>query len=294
MQGCYKVFVNDQIVVCKNIITNSGKLALLKAISGERKGWALSILAGIGAATATATDQSLQFLASGADITTTIVDPVNEKVFFKTSLPVFDEYTIYELGCAASQFASLDRSDSGGGGLLVNITTDLPWTDTTGVSASDTTNSRIGKDAISYAISASSTVEGNTAFVNDLAHLKPDAEFKLAYYAQNLADLIVRFKVDSSNYYESAAWSVTNGYNISSVQKSAFTATGSPDWANIEVLEVEATATGSPGTISLDALRYELPFITDSNLLSRVVLPTPQDKLPGLTMDIEYMLELDL
>lgn len=294
MQGIYKVIINNKVYEYRNLITNSGKLALLKAIAGDRKGWALSIVAGIGNTAAAITDKALEFPASGGDITTIITDPVNEKIYFKASLPVLDECTIYEFGCFSSPFTSIDRAENGGGMLLADISTVQEWTDVSGTHSADTVNSRIGQDALSYTITASGTVKGYARFLNDLSHVPADAQFKLAYFCENVSDLIIRFKVDDLNYYESDAWSVTDGYNVDMVQKSLFNAVGSPNWSDIQYLELEATATASAGTISLDALRYELPFTDASELLSRVVLITPQDKLSGLTLDIEYQLELDI
>lgn len=292
MQGLYKLTIGDEVYQYKNVITNIGRLNLLYAVSGQRKGWAESIVAGIGATAATVNDTSLEYLAGGGDISTTIVDPVNEKLYFKSSLPLQDEYTIYELGCYASNTLSTQSSESGGGSSIAIFTSASNWTDSTGTHTLDTTNNRIGKDSIAYTISASAAAEGSLTYAADLSSVPLNASFKLAYYVTGIADLVLRFKVDASNYYEYDGWSVSNGYHIVSALKSDFVATGSPSWDQIQFIEVEITAGGSGGSVSLDALRYELPLTTDSALLSRVVLVTPQTKLPGVPLDIEYLLEL--
>jgi hypothetical protein len=294
MQGTYKITIGDNTYKYKNIITNDGKLTLLNTIGGKRKGWANAIVVGIGSSAATVDDTALNFAVSGADTSMSIVDYVNEKVYFKASLPVNDNYTVYELGCHAGNIASAQRSSQTGGSLLAVFTTSVSlWTDVQGTSVSDTTNNRIGEDSISYSILAAGTAQGFMNLTNDFSQLPADTKFNFAYHCSNLADLILRFKVDDANYYESDAYSVANGYNISSVSKSAFVATGSPTWTDIRFFEIEATATGSPGSISIDALRYDLIGQTGEGLLSRVVI-TPDAKLIGVTMDVEYVLELDL
>jgi hypothetical protein len=292
MQGTYKVTIGDKSYTYKNTITNIGRLGLLYAVSGQRQGWASSIVAGVGNTPATVNDTALEYLVSGGDISTTIIDPVNEKLFFKSALPLQDEFMIYELGCYSSNTLSTQSSESGGGSVITLFTSNSGWTDTTGTHVLDTANNRIGKDSIGYTLSASAVGEGHVTYIADLTSIPSNATFKFAYYVTGISDLVLRFKVDDSNYYSYDAWSVTNGYHIGSALKSAFTSTGSPTWDQIQSIEVETTAGGSGGSVSLDGIRYELPLTTDSTLLSRVVLPSPQQKLPGVPLDIEYLLEL--
>jgi hypothetical protein len=292
MQGIYKLTIGDRVYEYKNVITNAGRLGILRALSGQRRGWAAAIVAGIGATAATINDTALEFLYSGGDINATIIDPINEKLYFKASLPLQDEFTIYELGCYASNTLSTQSSESGGGALLAAFTSDSPWTDTTGTHVIDTTNNRVGPNSIGYTISASASAEGNLAYIADLSFIPTNTTFKFAYHTTGIADIAVRFKVDDSNYYEYAGYPVTDGYHIGVALKSDFVATGSPTWDQIQTLEIETTATVAGGTVSLDSLRYELPTSDESDLLSRVVLTTPQEKLPGVPLDIEYLLEL--
>lgn len=294
MQGLYRIHVGDQTYEYKNLITDSGKLALLKAIAGKRTGWASSIVVGIGSAAATSADQSLQFTVSGAELNLAIVDPVNEKVFFKTSLPAVDDYSFYELGCHAGNFTTAQRSVETGGTLLMVFLTTAPWIDEIGTFVADTVHNRMGADSISYNILASATAKGGLNVVNDFSQLPASTKFKLAYYTSNISDLILRLKTDASNYYSCNTWTVTNGYNIDSAAKSDFVATGSPDWANIRFLEIEAIATGSAGVVSLDAFRYDLVGTSNEGLLSRVVISPAAVKSPGLPMDVEYELDLDI
>jgi hypothetical protein len=292
MLGIYRITIGNETYEYKNLITDAGRLGLLRTIAGQRNGWATSIGAGIGATAATTADTTLEFPVTGGDMSATIVDPVNEKIYFKSALPLNSQCRVYELGCHSTNVLSTRSSETGGGNLMVVFTSELPWVDVEGTVVSDITNNRVGLDSLAYDIPSSDTVKGYTSFINDLSHIPNTATFKFAYYCNNIADLVLRFKTDDSNYFEENGWTVTNGYNISSAAKSSFTVTGNPSWSDIQTLEVEVDSTASAGTISLDALRYDLPPGSESNLLSRVILTTPQDKFPGVPMDIEYMVEL--
>ena len=292
MKGTYNIVIGGKSYECENVITEAGRIAMLRAISGQKAGWAESIVAGVGETAASDSDTDLVFSVTGGDINATIIDPINEKLYFKTSLPLQDEVTIYELGCYASNTLTTQSSESGGGSLILILSGNTAWTDVDGSHTLDTTNARVDGESISYTIAASDAATGYASFVSDLSFVPDAGRFKLAYYCDEISTLTVRFKVDDSNYFESSAWSVAAGYNVDSVLKSAFTATGAPSWTGIQTLEFEIAATATGGQISLDALRYELPVSEESNLLSRVVLPEPQIKLPGVPVDVEYVLEI--
>lgn len=291
MQGHYKLTIGDQSWSFKNIVTDAGKRSILNVLAGKKMGLVGSVVVGIGATAATEDDLKLDFLVGGADINVVIVDPVNKKLYFKATLPVQDQYTIYEFGALENSFMGAQQSPDSGGLIIATLSSETNWTDTTGTHTTDTTNSRIGVDSLGYTLSASATGKGYTPLVQDLSFLPDSSSFTFAYYVTGIADVIVRFKVDDSNYYQANTWPVTNGYQISSVLKSAFTTTGSPTWDAIRYLELEAVAGGSGGSVFYDAIRYNRPVGDENNLLSRVVLGTPKNKIAGVQADIEYMLE---
>lgn len=285
MPGQYKV--DGELF--NNVVTTNGKLSILNSIAGKKSGFAASVMVGIGATAATVNDTSLQFLVAGASLATTIVDPVNEIIYFKTNLPASDQYIIYELGCYPS---SLDSSKLGS--LLMVFGANTQWTDLIGTSTLDTTNGRIGTGAIRYDIAASATGSGNAPLNIDLSGLAASTKIKLAYYVHNMTSVTLKFKVDSANYF-SYSYPVGSGYLINSANKSDFTSTGSPDWAKISSLEVVGVANGSGGFVIFDACRYDIPQGNQaSGLLTRVVLGTPKTKIAGVTMDVEYLLQVTI
>lgn len=293
MQGTYKITTEDGIVVAKNVITNAGKSSILNAVAGKSVGFATSLVAGIGSTAATANDTELEYAVGGNDVNAVIADLVNEKLFFKATLPSADNYEIRELGCFSTNYTGAQNSFGAGSISLLIFGENTPWEDDTGTSTLANTNNRIGLSSIEY--SGFSSAKGHVALQQDLSSLPDNATFDLAYYSNGLSDLILRFKFDDTNYFECDTWPITNGYNIAKIAKSAFTATGAPSWDALTVLEIEAA--GTTATLSLDALRYTVPVVSEavnSSLLSRVVLDTPQQKLAGVSMDIEYMLELNI
>lgn len=291
MQAQYNIYA-DGLLVCsaKNLITTQGKNRIRQILAGKTTGFASSILVGVGATAPTADDTTLDFTVEGATILNTMVDDVTNKIFFKTSLPVDKQYKIYELGCYAADGTTAKQYQQNS--LLLSFGELTTWTDSSGTHTLNSTNTRIGVSSIRYSLLAAGVGRGSTPFQIGLDQLPTYTQFKLAYFANNIADIKVRFKTTDTDYYEGSIVPATNNaYNISSVNKSAFTITGSPSWATITNIEMQATATGSAGTIDLDSLRYDVTTTADSLLLSRALPASPVLKPAGSTMDIEYLLE---
>ncbi len=247
-------------------------------------------MVGIGATAPTVDDTGLDFAIEGATILNTMVDDVNNRIYFKTSLPVEKQYKIYELGCYAASASTAKQYQQNS--LIMSFGELTSWTDTSGTHTLNSTNTRIGSSSIRYSLASAGVGRGSTPFQINLDQLPSYAKFKLAYFANNIANIKVRFKTTDSDYYEATVVPGTNNaYNITSVLKSDFVATGVPTWSNITIVEVQSTATGSAGTIDLDAIRYDVATTGDSLLLSRALSASPVLKPAGSTMDVEYLLE---
>lgn len=291
MQGLYNIYSDGSLVgQFRNVLTDQGKNRVRQILAGKTNGFASSILVGLGATTPSSSDTSLDFAIEGVNILNTMVDDISNRVYFKTSLPVDKQYKIYELGCYSADSSTAKQYQPGS--LIITFGEVTNWTDTSGTHSLNSTNTRIGISSIRYSLLASGVGRGSSPFQNDLSQLPPNAQFKLAYFANNIDNIKVRFKTGSSDYYEATITPATNdAYNISSVAKSSFVATGAPDWVQITSIEIQATATGSAGTIDLDSMRYDIASTTDSLLLSRALPASPVLKPAGSTMDIEYLLE---
>ncbi len=293
MIGTYRIITADSTKEFRNVITTDGKNRILDAVSGKVTGFASSMVAGVGSTAASSGDKTMEFMAGGADVNAIITDSGSGFIYFKSTLPANDDYEIYELGCYSINYNGVQNATQGSSLLLAVFGDQSDWVDDVGSFTLASTNNRIGPLSIQY--SALTNVQGSMPLIKNFSELPSNTTFDLAYYTSGLTDLTVRFKVDASNYFEVDTWPVTNGYHISKIAKSSFTTTGTPTWADIQVLEVEAN--GTAGVLSLDALRYTPPVINNTDvgsLLSRVVLITPERKLPGVSMDIEYKLELGI
>jgi len=291
VQGLYSIYYNGSIVSqFRNVITDQGKNRIRQILAGKTSGFASSVLVGLGATTPASSDTSLDFAIEGVNILNTMVDDVSNRIYFKTSLPVDKQYKIYELGCYAADSSTAKQYQPGS--LIVTFGEVTNWTDTSGTHTLNSTNTRIGMSSIRYSLLAAAVGRGSSPFQNDLSQLPLNTNFKLAYFSNNIDNIKIRFKTGNADYYEvTVTPSVNNSYNISSVMKSSFAATGAPDWAQITSIEIQATATGSAGTIDLDSMRYDIATASDSLLLSRALPSSPVLKPAGSTMDIEYLLE---
>lgn len=291
MQGLYRIYQDNFLVYeTKNLITTQGKNRIRQILAGKTTGFASSILVGAGATSPSVNDTELNFAVDGENILNTMVDDINNKIYFKTSLPVEKQYKIYELGCYAgtSNTAKQFQQNS----LLVTLGELTTWVSTSGVHSLNSTNTRVGASSIRYSLLAAGIGRGSTPLQISLDQLPLNTVFKMAYFANNIADIKLRFKTTSSDYFEATVVPGTNNaYNISLINKSDFTETGSPLWSSITVIEIQSTATGSAGTIDLDAIRYDVPSISTSLLLSRALPASPVLKPAGSTMDVEYLLE---
>lgn len=284
--------MDNEIVYEDNLITTAGKALALNVLAGKRIGFVNSIVVGIGSQAATTADKALEFEAGTADITTVLVDTVNEKIYYKASLSDRDNYLINELGCLANNALSANVASGRQAGILYNFNELATWIDDAGTHTLSPTNSKIDTSSIQYSFN-NTTVTGHANMPIDLSLLPADTKFSFAYHSTDVDDLILNLKTDDSNYYTVDSWSISNGYHIATANKSDFVATGSPNWNNITSIEVSAVA-NTAAVISLDAIRYDSNPTEESSLLSRAVLSTPKQKLAGVTMDVEYVLDLDI
>ena len=289
VQGLYRIYRDGSLIdETFNLITTEGKKKVRQILAGKTTGFASSILVGIGETTPTVDDTELKFAIDGENILNTMVDDVNNRIYFKTSLPVDKQYKIYELGCYSVSATTAKQQSS----LILTLGELTTWTSSSGTHSLNSTNTRAGASSIRYSLLAAGVGRGSTPYQISLDQLPSNTVFKIGYFANNIANIKLRFKTTSSDYFEATIVPGTNNaYNISLVNKSDFVETGTPLWSNITIVEIQATATGSAGTIDLDAIRYDVPTTAATLLLSRALPSSPVLKPAGSTMDIEYLLE---
>jgi hypothetical protein len=265
------------------MITTQGKSVIFRYLAGNLPRIAESIALGIGSTAENVNDTALKFEVDRVPVSLVSADILNDKIIFKGTIPQEYVGTIYEVGL----WFGTPPQTSGGSTVIVSFDSDTEaWTPATW----NTALARIGVDALQVAGGSSSTL-------SDIAidmSVYSDADFmSLAYNADAaINNVAIRFSTDVSNYYE-YSFAAATGYEVKSMGKTAFTATGAPDWSNITSITVSATGTGNA---VFDGIRAEDAdtISTDYALVARSVLPTPKVKTSDTEMDIEYALEITI
>ena len=289
MIGTYRFIQNGEVIAeSSNLITTAGKKALLDYAARFTKQLVGSLVVGIGSATAVVGDKKLGFEVARASVMNNSVDYPNSAVVYKAQIPQDLAVTIYEVGALTSDAVSMQDFGS-------KLVLDFNETyDSWSTGAWIPNFSRLG-NALRLTPSTSTTASSvlSNVFLDFYGYSDAD-QFSFAYRAGNsfIANVTFRFRTDASNYYSTTITSPASGvYTITTVNKSAMVATGSPDWSNITSVEVTATATsGGAGVFDFDAVRID---DTDANreenvLFSRSVLGSPVVKTADLPLDIEY------
>jgi len=289
MIGTYR-FIQDGKVIAEssNLITTAGKKALLDYAARYTKQLVGSLVVGIGSTAAAVGDKKLNFEVARSTVDTSTVDYPNNAVIFKAQIPQEVAVTVYEVGAHTQE--ATQGEDSGSKMILdFNALYDT-WSAGTYVS----TNSRLGSALQMTSPVSTATTYTLSNLVLDLSPYSGGDTFVLAYRANNafVASVSFRFVTSAGNYYATTiATPVSGAYTFTSVLKSAFTATGVPDWANITQIDIVVTSTaGGIGSIDFDGVRLDDIDANreESVLFSRSVLGAPIVKTTDLALDIEY------
>ena len=292
MRGTYRFYQGGELIgEHSNLITTAGKKALLEYAAGYTKRLVGSLLVGVGATAANVADVKLNFEVARQPVTNASVDYANSAVVFKTQLPSPDEYTIYEVGAHSGGA----ESAAGASQLLFNMDANTDtWSSGTWVA----TNSRLGSALQITAGASTTTTSTLTGLSLDLSQYSALDQFIFAVRANNafVSNVTFRFVTSSGNYYSASTGALSSGvYTIITANKGAFTATGTPNWANITEVHILVTATaGGTASVDIDGIRVEDVDANreESVLVSRAVLGAPVVKAVGLPLDIEYAITL--
>ena len=276
------------------MITDLGRLHIKRFLAGHVGVIADSVAFGLGSTAASTGDTRLNFEFERAAVTLVSYDFINDRLVFKAEMPEEVGGTVYEVGIWSTEQDSRD----GGYGSKIISTFDSDTEDWVG--GTFTTTARVGDDALLLAPLASATANALLEDVAlDLSGYSDADRFLLAYNVGNANTSAVRFRflTDSSNYFTYTITAPSAGYKISDLAKSAAVVTGTPDWAEINSLQVEVVATGTgSASVTLDGLRIE---DTDTNnpdyvLVARQVLGIPFQKEEGRTQEVEFSLAVNI
>lgn len=295
MIGTYR-FYQEGILLGehKNLVTTEGAQIVQKYLTGQIGGFGNSIAIGTAENAPAVTDDRLGFEVSRSDVTLKTVDFNANAIVFKTTIPADVECTIKEVGLwnlltniSGGKFGSKILSD------FANPF--VTWSNSTTTAS----NIRVGTSGIIVAPSANSTVKTSAGAVLDLSGYSIDDEFSLAFYKpdNNVSSVSIEFSNSTTGgKFVSSTTTVSSlavGYNVVTVTKGDFTASGTIAWDSIDTISVNVTAGATGGNITLDGVLVEISDRRGPGdaLISRTVLGTPIIKTNIMPMEIEYSLQ---
>lgn len=283
------------------MITNDGSTYIKRYLAQQVASIASSIGFGIGDKSESAGDTKLQFEIGRADINLVSYDFAANKLIFKASVPDNIGGKVYEV--ALFSLPALGSRAEFGSRLITTFDSATEtWVDATTLAAAtyDTTNARIGTDAIRHTPAASGSKTDALKDINlDLSGYSAADKFVMAFNAGNsfTSSVTARFLTDTSNYYQVSFGTPTMGYKVIEATKGSATVTGSPSWANITEIRVTTNSTaGGASQVDFDGLRIDDADTINSDdvMVSRELLASPFTKIDGMTQEIEFALDVNV
>lgn len=300
LKGTY-IFKQNGIEIgrSENIITNSGKKAILKYLSNSISDWASSISVGAIPTAASASDATLYYETARSAVTMkSYRSGTPNLIVVKGTLDASIAANIYEIGVypntTAQIFGVRDQM------ILTDFSYYYDWVKTAGsgtISSSpfvpqDPYSPRIGFSSVK--LPAATTMQ-NTNFALNMS----------SYTSMDTLDLLVNVPTtstgantlnvtltDVNGLTSTASYSynasTTSGYQILSTNLASNINTLS----TIKSITIQSVGTNS--AIVLDAIRVSVgaEIGEGAALVSRSVLTTPIAKIYGTPLDIEYYLQL--
>lgn len=277
------------------MITAQGRRFIKRYLAGQAGSIVGAISVGIGDTAATLNDARLQFEFARVPVAVTGYDFATDELVFKATL---DENVVGEIREIGIWTAESNGAPGSQQSLIITSfdSADETWD----IETFDATGVRIGVDMMKHTPAASATSASVLTGVDfDFENYSSQDTFVLAYNPENANtdNVKIRFRTDSSNYYEFTITSPSAGYKFHTFVKGSATTVGTPDWSNISEVEVRTTATGGgSASVKFDGLRIE---DTDSvapeyGLVARFVPTLPITKNEGIIQDIEYALPVTI
>lgn len=277
------------------MITADGRRFIKRYLAGQAGTMVGAISVGIGDTAANLNDKRLQFEFARIPVLVTAYDFANDKLVFKGTLDEGIAGQIREIGVWTSE--SNGALGSQQSFLVTTFDSDEEQWD---IATFDTVGARIGSDGLKHTPAASATSASVlTGVTLDFEDYSSQDTFVLAYNPENAntANIKIRFRTDSANYYEFTITSPATGYKFHTFVKGTATVVGVPDWGNINEVEVRTTATaGGSASVKFDGLRAEDTdtVAPEYGLVARFVPVAPVTKAAGIIQDIEFAIPVTI
>lgn len=277
------------------MLTAKGKTFIKRYLAGHAGTMVGAMSVGIGETAATLNDTRMQFEFARIPVGVIDYDFTNDQLVFKGTLNEEVEGKIYEVGIWTAEVNS-----AAGNQESKLVTSFDSASEDWDIETFASTNTRIGADSLRHTPAASATSASVlTGITLDLGDYSSLDTFVLAYFVANgfTSSINVRLRTDSSNYYQFTVNTPTTGYKFSSFTKGSATVVGTPNWSNINEVEIRTTATaGGSASVDYDGLRIEDvdSVAPEYGLIARFIPVTPIVKAEGIVQDFEYALPVTI
>lgn len=276
-------------------ITVDGKLHIKRYMAGLVPSIAQAIAVGAGDVAESSAHTKLQFESMRTQVELTSLDLVNNRVIYRGTIPANWAGEVREVAIYST---AIENSIVESSRMISTFDSTVEeWRKLADGSVSAfTTTSRVSATSVEQLPAASATLTDYLGTDRlDLSQYSGTDKFVMAFNCANANTASARwiFMTDASNYYQFSVSSQTTGYKIVEFNKSAATATGTPDWSNITEIRVSSTAAGGGSAHTIfDGIRLNKTsnLNPDYVMVAREVLSSPYTKTSGRTIEIEFSL----
>lgn len=300
LKGTYVFKQNGtEIGRSNNIITDNGKMAILKYLTNSVSEWASSLAVGAIPTTATASDRTLYYEVARSAVTMKSYKTGSPNlIIVKGTLDASVTANIFEVGLypytTTQIFGTRDQM------ILTDFSYYYDWIKTAGSGtvtnvpfvSQDPYSPRIGFNSIK--LPAATTIKNSNISLSLSSYTSMDTldilvNVPTSSTGSNTLNVVltdVNGSTSTASYSYNA--STTSGYQILSTNFASNINTLS----TIQSIQIQSVGTNS--AITLDAMRVSvaLEIGDSSSLISRSTLTTPIAKTYGTPLDIEYYLQL--
>jgi len=292
MKGTYRIY-QDGVMIKEstNVITNRGRIAIGRYLTGERQSWSDSMVVGSGSPAAVPEDESLamEFWREEIDIKEYSV-PTGQ-ITLRSIIPSRISGKISEIGiyCTISSLRQVSSSP-----IAIFFDNSIESWTLTSNTAFDTTNYRIGKSAVLFSPTTGNNAIASIRFPGSFNSYNEDTKFRLSYQilSGTINSITLRLKSSESTYREYFFNTFGSGYSVNLWETQDFILEGNADWEDFSSLEVIVDGNGEV-VIDGFAVSYEPPSV-ETVLVSITNLAGIVEKNESQEIQIEYVLDLGI
>ena len=292
MKGTYRIYQDGVMIKeSSNVITNRGRIAIGRYLTGERQSWSDSLVVGAGNPDALPSEESLvmEFWREEIDMKEYSI-PTGE-ITLRSIIPSRISGKISEVGIYCT-ISSLRQVSSSPIALFFDGSVES-WTLGSNTSFS-TTNYRIGKSSIVFSPTTSNSATASVRFPGSFSSYNEDSKFRLSYeiLSGTIDSITLRLKSSDSTYREYSFTPSTLQYRAESWETQDFVLEGNADWQDFNSAEVIVVGNGE---IMIDgfAVTYDPPGV-ETVLVSITKLDQLVTKNESQEIQIEYVLDLGI